>query len=72
MVTPKGFIHRLKLKKNALYLRVNVFSTNLLIGEAIFTSPTGDETAIFTWSSEPRDALAACSARAKGVYSFLS
>ena len=61
MVTPKGFIHRLKLKKNALYLRVNVFSTNLLIGEAIFR-----------WSSEPRDGLAACSARAKGVYSFLS
>ena len=71
MVTPKDFIHRLKQKK-ALYLSVNVFNTNVLIGEAIFTSPTGDETAIFTWSSEPRDGLAACSARAKGVHSFLS
>ena len=45
MVTPKDFIHRLKQKK-ALYLRVNVFSTNVLIGETIFTSPTGDGTSI--------------------------
>ena len=33
-------------KKKAPYLRVNVFSTNVLIGETIFTSPTGDGTSI--------------------------
>ena len=31
---------------NALYLSVNVFSTKVLIENTIFTSPTGDETAI--------------------------
>ena len=52
------------------YLSVNVFSTKVLIGDTIFTSPNGDETAIFKWSSEPREGLAACSA--KDVPSFLS
>ena len=33
-------------KKNALYLSVNVFSTKVLIGDTILTSPTGDGTAI--------------------------
>ena len=33
-------------KNNALYLSVNVFSTNVLIGDTNFTSPTGDGTAI--------------------------
>ena len=33
-------------KKNALYLSVNVFSTEVLIGDTILTSPTGEETAI--------------------------
>ena len=33
-------------KKNALYLSVNVFSTKVLIGDTIFTSPNGDGTAI--------------------------
>ena len=42
----------------------------MLIGDTIFTSPNGDGTAIFTWSSEPREGLAACSA--KEVPSFLS
>ena len=28
------------------YLRVNVFSTKVLIGHTMFTSPTGDGTAI--------------------------
>ena len=32
--------------KNALCLRVSVFSTKVLIGDTIFTSPTGDGTAI--------------------------
>ena len=36
-------------KKNALFfLSVNVFSTKVLIGDTIFTSPTGDGTAIST------------------------
>ena len=52
------------------FLSVNVFSTKVLIGNTIFTSPNGDGTAIFTWSSEPREGLAACSA--KEVSSFLS
>ena len=33
-------------EKNALYLSVNVFSTKALIGGTIFTSPTGEGTAI--------------------------
>ena len=33
-------------EKNALYLTVNVFSTKALIGGTIFTSPTGEGTAI--------------------------
>ena len=33
-------------KNNALYLSVNVFSTNVLTGDTNFTSPTGDGTAI--------------------------
>ena len=32
--------------KMALYLSVNVFSKKVLIGDTIFTSPTGDGTAI--------------------------
>ena len=32
--------------KCALYLSVNVFSTKVLIRDTIFTSPTGDGTAI--------------------------
>ena len=34
------------IKKNALYLSVNVFSTKVLIGTLYFTSPNGDGTAI--------------------------
>ena len=33
-------------QKNALCLSVNVFSAKVLIGDTIFTSPTGEETAI--------------------------
>ena len=57
-------------KKNALFLSVNVFSTKVLIGDTIFTSPTGDGTAISTWSSEPREGAAVSTAKA--VTSFLS
>ena len=32
--------------KKALYLSVNVFITGVLIGDTIFMSPTGDESAI--------------------------
>ena len=38
--------------------------------DTIFTSPTGDGTAVFTWSSEPRECSAACSA--KRLPSFFS
>ena len=48
---------------------VNVFSTKLLIGNTIYTSNWRRESH-FKWSSEPRESLAACSAR--GVPSFLS
>ena len=51
-------------------MSVNVFSTKVLIGDTIFTSPTGGGTAISTWSSEPREVPAVCSAKA--VPSFLS
>ena len=34
------------IKKKDLYLSVNVFSTKVLIGDTIFTSPNGDGTAI--------------------------
>ena len=37
---------RFSTKKNAFYLSVNVFSTEVLIGETIFPSPAGDENAI--------------------------
>ena len=50
-------------------MSVNVFSTKVLIGDTIFTSPTGDGTAISTWSSESREGPAVCSA--KTVPSFL-
>ena len=60
-----------KKEENALFFwSVNVFSTKVLIGDTIFTSPTGDGTAISTWSSEPREGPAVCSA--KVVPSFLS
>ena len=48
----------------------SIFSTKVPTGDTNFTSPTGDGTAIWTWSSEPREGLAACSA--KEVPSFLS
>ena len=35
-----------RYEKKGLYLGANVFSTKVLIGDAIFTSPTGDGTAI--------------------------
>ena len=40
------FVLQTSTKKNALHLSVNVFSTEELIGDTIFTSPAGDGTAI--------------------------
>ena len=58
-------------KKKGFYLSVNVFSTKVLIGDTIFTSPTWDGTAILRqWLSEPREGLLVC--RVKAVPSFLS
>ena len=39
-------VHMFHWKKNALFLSVNVFSTKVLVGDTIFTSLTGDGTAI--------------------------
>ena len=59
-----------KDKKNALYLSVNVFSTKVLIGDTIFYVSNWRRDCHFTWSSEPRKGLAACTA--EGVPSVLS
>ena len=57
-------------KKNALYLTVNLFSTKVLIGDTIFYVYYWRQDRHATWSSEPREGLASCSA--KGLPSFLS
>ena len=57
--------------KNALYLRVNVFSMKALIGDTIFQDISyWRRDHHFMWLSEPREGLAIC--RAKVVPSFLS
>ena len=60
---------RKSLKKCTFYLSVNVFSTKVLIGDTIFYVSNWRRDRHFTWSSEPREGLACCSA--KGVPSFL-
>ena len=57
-------------KKDALYLSVNVFSTKVLVGDTIFYVSNWRRDRHFPWSSEPREGLAACTA--KGVTSLLS
>ena len=53
------------------YLSINVFSMKVLIGDTIiFYVSYWRRDRHFTWSSEPREGLAACSA--KEVPSFLS
>ena len=49
--------HR-ELTGNALYMSANVLSWKERTGDTVFTSPPGDETAISTLSSEPREGLA--------------
>ena len=39
-------MYSVHILKEALYLSVNVFSMKVLIEDTIFTSPTGDGTAI--------------------------
>ena len=69
--TKQGNKKKNKNKKTPFFLSVNVFSTKVLIGDTIFTSPTGDGTAISTWSSEPREGPAVCSAKAVSfIYIF--
>ena len=58
------------VKKNGLYLSVNVFSTKVLTGDTILTSPTGEGTAILRDHPSHARGPACCSA--KGVPSFLS
>ena len=60
---------RKSLKKCTFYLSVNVFSTKVLIGDTIFYVSNWTRDRHFTWSTEPREGLACCSA--KGVPSFL-
>ena len=60
-------------KKNALYVSVNVFNTNVLTGDTTLTSPTMsllESGSSFMWSPEPCEGLASCNA--KGILSFLS
>ena len=58
-------------QKKAFSLSVNVFSTKVLTGDTIFTSPTGEGTAILRGHpSHAKVRPAAC--RAKGVPSFSS
>ena len=60
-------------KKNALYVSVNVFNTNVLTGDTTLTSPTMsllESGSPFMWSPEPCEGLASCNA--KGILSFLS
>ena len=56
-------------KKIALYLSVNVFSTKVLTRDTIFYVSYWRWDLHFTWSSEPCEGLACCSA--KRVPSFL-
>ena len=56
-------------EKEGRYLSVNAFSTKVLIGDTIFYVSNWRRDRHFTWSSEPREGLACCSA--KGVSSFL-
>ena len=58
------------MKKKCTFLSVNVFSTEVLTGDTISTSPTGVGTAISIWSYESREGPAVCSA--KVVLSVLS
>ena len=57
-------------KNKAPYLSVNVFSTKVLIGDTISYVSYWRRDRHFTWSSEPREGLPVC--RAKAVPSFLS
>ena len=51
-------------------MRVNVFSTKVLIGDTIFSASYWRQDRHFMWSSKPCEGLAACST--KRVPSFLS
>ena len=57
------------MEKKALYLSVSVFSPKVVIGDTMFYVSNWRRDRYFTWSSEPREGLACCSA--KGVPSFL-
>ena len=46
--------HVAHTKKKALYLSVNVFCMEVLIGNTIFMSPTGERFAILRWSIKPQ------------------
>ena len=58
------------VSKDAFYLSVNIFRKKILIGDTIFTSPTGDGTAILR--GHPSHAKVQPHWQCKGVPSFLS
>ena len=60
---------KMRRKKKALYLSVNVFSMKVLIRDTIFYISNWRRDCHFTWSSQLREGLACCSP--KGVPSFL-
>ena len=64
------YIKPVKKKCTFLFECLYVFSTKVLIGDTIFYVSNWRRDRHFTWSSEPREGLACCSA--KGVPSFLS
>ena len=61
-------------KKNALYVSVNVFNTNVLTGDTILTSPTMsllESGSPFMWSPEPCEGLASCNEEGNTIISQL-
>ena len=63
-------LNKPKKKQKSTLFECQVFSTRVLIGDTIFYVSNWRRDRHFTWSSEPREGLAACSA--KKVPSFLS
>ena len=55
-----GLQERVNLRLGTNFNQVSMYLQNLILTDeqTVFTSPTGDGTAIFTWSSELRKGLA--------------
>lgn len=59
-----------KFLNNTLYFNVSIFSTKVVIDHTRFHLSNKRRDRHFTWSSEPREGLAACSTN--GVPSFIT